>query len=40
MIRESYEPVGFEDKRECEVATGRWQCPYTGKIIKEVHLHV
>lgn len=38
LISESYEPVGFEDARECEVATGRWQCPYTGKIISEAHL--
>ena len=38
LIRESYEAVGFEDARKCEVATGRWQCPYTGKIVSEAHL--
>lgn len=38
LIAESYEPVTFEDDRRCEVATGRWQCPYTGNIVAEVHL--
>ena len=38
LIAESYEQVGFEAGRSCEVATGRWQCPYTGKLIREVHL--
>ncbi|KIG17141.1 putative secreted protein [Enhygromyxa salina] len=38
LIDESYEPIGFEEDRRCEVAVGRWQCPYTGKIIREVHL--
>jgi hypothetical protein len=38
LIAESYEPVTFEDDRRCEVASGRWQCPYTGDIVAEVHL--
>jgi hypothetical protein len=38
LIAESYEPVTFEDDRRCEVAGGRWQCPYTGNIVAEVHL--
>lgn len=38
LIAESYEPVTFEDDRRCEVASGRWQCPYTGNIVAEVHL--
>lgn len=38
LIAESYEAIGFEDDRRCEIATGRWQCPYTGNIIAEVHL--
>jgi hypothetical protein len=38
LLAESYEQVGFEDKHSCEIATGRWQCPYTGKLIREVHL--
>lgn len=38
LIAESYQPVSFEDDRRCEVAGGRWQCPYTGNIVAEVHL--
>lgn len=38
LIAESYERVGFEDERRCEVTSGAWQCPYTGKIIREAHL--
>ncbi|PRQ08555.1 HNH endonuclease family protein [Enhygromyxa salina] len=38
LIAESYEPIVFEEDRSCEVATGRWQCPYSGKIVSEVHL--
>lgn len=38
LIAESYERVGFEDARSCDVATGRWQCPYTGELVREVHL--
>ncbi len=38
LIAESYAPVSFEDERNCEVAGGRWQCPYTGELIAEVHL--
>jgi hypothetical protein len=38
LISEAYEPVEFEDTRRCEVALGRWQCPYTGHIVAEAHL--
>jgi hypothetical protein len=38
LIAESYEAVEFEDARKCEVSSGRWQCPYTGKIIDAPHL--
>lgn len=38
LIAENYGPIGFEDDRTCEVAEGRWQCPYTGELIREVHL--
>ena len=38
LISESYEDVQFEDDRNCEVSRGAWQCPYTGKLIKQSHL--
>lgn len=38
LIEEAYEPIEFEDSRRCEVARGRWQCPYTGNIIAEAYL--
>lgn len=38
LIAESYGEVEFEDDRECEVASGEWQCPYTGEILRESHL--
>jgi hypothetical protein len=38
LIAEAYEPVEFEDTRRCEVARGRWQCPYTGDLIAEAYL--
>jgi hypothetical protein len=38
LIAEAYEPVEFEDTRRCDVARGRWQCPYTGDIVAEAYL--
>lgn len=38
LIAEAYQPIEFEDTRRCEVARGRWQCPYTGNIVAESHL--
>lgn len=33
LIAESLVPVTFKTEKQCEVATGLWVCPYTGKII-------
>jgi hypothetical protein len=38
LITEAYAHLELEGARECEVAAGEWQCPYTGNIIREVHL--
>jgi hypothetical protein len=38
LIAESYGEVEFEDARGCEPASGEWQCPYTGKLLRESHL--
>jgi hypothetical protein len=38
LIAESFGELEFEDPRRCEIATGEWQCPYTGEIIREAHL--
>jgi hypothetical protein len=38
LIAESFEPIRFEDARRCEIASGRWQCPFTGDIVDQAHL--
>jgi hypothetical protein len=38
LIEESYGELEFEDARACEPASGEWQCPYTGKLLREAHL--
>lgn len=38
LIEESFAEVGFEDARGCEPASGEWQCPYTGEVVRESHL--
>lgn len=38
LIAESYGEVAFEDARGCEPESGEWQCPYTGKLLRESHL--
>lgn len=35
LIRDSQEPVTFTDEKQCRVATGKWVCPYTGKVITD-----
>lgn len=35
LIRDSQEPVTFTDEKQCRVATGKWICPYTGKVITD-----
>jgi len=35
LIEESEVPVTFKDTRQCRVATGRWTCPYTGRVFTD-----
>jgi len=35
LIAESEVHVTFKDRRRCKVTTGRWTCPYTGKVITD-----
>jgi hypothetical protein len=35
LIEESEVPVTFKDARQCKVATGRWTCPYTGRVFTD-----
>lgn len=35
LVAQSSGPVTFTDDRFCEVARGRWVCPYTGKLITD-----
>lgn len=35
LIAESEVPVRFRSKRRCKVASGRWRCPYTGRVITD-----
>lgn len=37
LVAESSIPVRFADERGCKVATGRWICPYTGRVITDPH---
>ena len=27
----------FRDAKRCKVASGRWRCPYTGRVISDPH---
>jgi hypothetical protein len=35
LIAESIGPVTFTDDRECEIASGRWRCPYTDRTFSD-----
>jgi hypothetical protein len=35
LIEESEVPVTFKDARQCKVASGRWTCPYTGRVFTD-----
>ena len=35
LIAESEVPVTFRDKGHCVVRSGRWRCPYTGKVLTD-----
>jgi hypothetical protein len=35
LVAESEIPVRFRDARRCAVASGRWRCPYTGRLITD-----
>ena len=35
LIAESEIPVTFKTKRECEVASGKWTCPFTGTVFSD-----
>jgi hypothetical protein len=35
LVAESEIPVKFRDARRCKVASGRWRCPYTGKLVTD-----
>lgn len=37
LVAESEIPVRFRDARRCAVASGRWHCPYTGRVITDPH---
>jgi hypothetical protein len=38
LVAESEVPVRFVDARRCKVLTGRWTCPYTGKVVVDPRL--
>jgi len=35
LIQESEIPVTFKTEKHCKVATGRWTCPYTGRVFTD-----
>lgn len=35
LIAESEIPVAFKDADHCKVASGKWTCPYTGKVYSD-----
>ena len=35
LIAESRIPVTFADPGRCRVASGRWRCPYTGRVFTD-----
>jgi len=35
LIRSSVLPVHFKDKRMCDVISGHWVCPYSGRILTD-----
>lgn len=35
LIRDNSGVIGWKDARRCRVATGRWVCPYTGKVLTQ-----
>jgi hypothetical protein len=37
LVAESETAVRFRDARRCAVQSGRWRCPYTGRMITDPH---
>jgi hypothetical protein len=37
LVAESEVPVVFADDARCKVKSGRWRCPYTGRMFEDPH---